>query len=205
MTGNSNRSATSFCRSRPLTSGRWTSSTIQHGTSIRGCDRNSCAEANILGSQPAPRISSSSDSRTETSSSITKTTGVARESEGLASQAAWLAELFSTVGDSMGQPRLVHSNRGIERLTQGRVAEGLEEACYRALFYQIRAQGLICGSCDEDDRHFSLQTPQLLLKDRSGHPRHSHVEQQAVGLVDAIGREELQRRRERPDRKAQRP
>ena len=42
----------------------------------RGRERNSCADANVSGCQPAVLISSSSDSRTETSSSTTKTIGV---------------------------------------------------------------------------------------------------------------------------------
>jgi hypothetical protein len=43
---------------------------------MRGRERNSCAGGNRRGSQPAERISSSSDSRTEMSSSTTNTNGV---------------------------------------------------------------------------------------------------------------------------------
>src|ERR1700694_200329 len=78
MIGMSVRStATRFCRSRPLRSGSVTSSTRQLGARTRGRDRNSCADANVSGCQPAQRISASSDSRTETSSSTTNTMGVA--------------------------------------------------------------------------------------------------------------------------------
>ena len=69
--------ATRFCRSRPSRPGRDTSRTRQLGTRARGCVRNSCADANVSGCQPSQRISNSSDSRTETSSSTTKTIGVA--------------------------------------------------------------------------------------------------------------------------------
>src|ERR1044071_6547776 len=74
MMGMSLRSdAISFCNSRPLRSGRETSSTKQHGVDMRGRARKSFADANVSGCQPANLISSSTDSRTETSSSTTKT------------------------------------------------------------------------------------------------------------------------------------
>src|SRR2546430_5261713 len=77
MIGMSVRSlAMRFCRSRPLRPGRETSSMRQLGTRTRGRLRNSCADANISGSQPSKRINNSSDSRTETSSSTTNTIGV---------------------------------------------------------------------------------------------------------------------------------
>src|SRR5580704_4971616 len=78
MIGMSLRStATRFCSSRPLSPGRETSSTRQLGAKIRGRSRKSCAEANVSGCHPSLRISSSSDSRTEMSSSTTNTIGVA--------------------------------------------------------------------------------------------------------------------------------
>src|SRR6266851_1665756 len=56
MIGTSVRSiATRFCSSRPLRPGRDTSSTRQLGTSARGRARNSCAKANVSGSQPSER------------------------------------------------------------------------------------------------------------------------------------------------------
>src|ERR1700733_5948932 len=75
--GMSGRSpATHFWSSRPLRPGRETSSMRQLGTRARGQARNSCADANVSGCQPSERISNSSDSRTETSSSTTNTIGV---------------------------------------------------------------------------------------------------------------------------------
>ena len=70
-----------FCRSRPFMPGRETSSTRQLGTWALGRARNPCADANVSGCQPSRRISSSSDSRTEISSSTMKTTGVSCERE----------------------------------------------------------------------------------------------------------------------------
>src|ERR1700682_3388018 len=67
--------AISFCNSRPLRSGREISSTKQLGIVVRGCPRNSPADANVSGCQSANLISNSSDSRTEMSSSTTKTIG----------------------------------------------------------------------------------------------------------------------------------
>ncbi len=78
MIGMSARSSAMwFCRSSPLRSGRFTSSTKQVGTTGRGCERKSRAEAKVTGSQPSKRTSISSDSRTDMSSSTTNTIGVA--------------------------------------------------------------------------------------------------------------------------------
>src|SRR5438132_9358652 len=68
--------AISFCSSRPLSSGRETSSTRQLGASGRERARNSSADAKVSGCHPTKRISASSDSRTEMSSSTTKTMGI---------------------------------------------------------------------------------------------------------------------------------
>ena len=76
MPGMSVRSASCCCSSSPLSPGSVTSSTKQHGTVGRRRDRNSCADANVSGCQPAVLINSSNDSRTETSSSTTKTMDV---------------------------------------------------------------------------------------------------------------------------------
>ena len=75
------RSASCCCSSRPFSPGSDTSSTRQQGTVARGRDRNSRGDANVSGFQPALLISSSNDSRTEMSSSTTKTMG---ETSGMA-------------------------------------------------------------------------------------------------------------------------
>jgi hypothetical protein len=54
----------------------------QLGPRLRGRLRNSFAEANVWGCQPSQRIDSSNDSRTETSSSTTKTTGTICDIDG---------------------------------------------------------------------------------------------------------------------------
>src|SRR5205814_1617261 len=76
MIGMSVRSTSRCCSSSPLSPGSVTSSTRQHGTVGRGRDWNSRADANVSGCQPAALIKSSSESRTETSSSTTKTMDV---------------------------------------------------------------------------------------------------------------------------------
>src|SRR2546423_13632703 len=78
MIGMSVRSTpTRFCSSRPLRSGRTTSSTRQLGAETLGLERKSCADAKVSVCQPAESISDSSDRRTDASSSTTNTIGVA--------------------------------------------------------------------------------------------------------------------------------
>src|ERR1700681_4074859 len=76
MIGRSRRSPSRCWRSSPLSPGSDTSSTRQRGLVSRQLARKSCAVAKAFVRQPAVSINASSDSRTETSSSTTKTTGV---------------------------------------------------------------------------------------------------------------------------------
>src|SRR6266478_2894859 len=99
--------------------------------------------------------------------------------------------------------RLAHSKCDIERLQQSRIAEWFEQALYRTLFEHSRAHSLISLSGDEDDWNLLPTKLQFLLKAGSGHSGHGNVEDQTSGLAEAIGREELFRRRERPGRKAE--
>src|SRR5450432_350500 len=148
MIGISDRSATRFCRSKPLRSGRATSSIRQFGTGARGQARNSRAEANVSGCQPAQRMSNSSDSRTETSSSTTNTTGVAcsmcddldYESRALAQKNIYI--VFPRRGAS-ARYRSIHSKRGIQRLKQVRIAERLEQEPDGALLEHAWADGTV--------------------------------------------------------------
>src|ERR1700719_3545409 len=145
-----------FCRSRPLRSGRATSRTRQLGATTRGRARNSCADANVSGRQPAKRISDSSDSRTETSSSTTNTIGVACDISDLNSWSASLAKLMYIPIISWGARtwhRSGHSKSGIERLAQSRGAEWLEQALHGTLSEQAWTNALILVSGDEDDRN----------------------------------------------------
>src|SRR5260370_21771336 len=208
MIGMSIRStATRICRSRRLRSGRVTSSTRQLGARTRGRDRNSCADANVSGCQTAQRISDSSDSRTETSSSTTNTIGVACDIGDLNSWSAALAR--SCISLSLGRKnvatRSAHAKSGIERLTQSRIAERLEKALHGTLFEHAWTDGLISVSGDEDDRNLFPAKFQFLLEIRSCHARHGDVQDQTPSLVDVIRLEELFRRRERMGRKAQLP
>src|ERR1700722_10894084 len=84
----------------------------------------------------------------------------------------------------------VSSKYGIERLKQSRVAERLEQALHGTVSERACTHALICLSGDEDDRNLLPANRQLLLQIKSGHTRHDDVEDQALGLTDAIGREE---------------
>jgi hypothetical protein len=99
---------------------------------------------------------------------------------------------------------LVHTKRSIEGLEQSRVAERLEQAFDRTLFDQPLANHRISVSRNEDNRNRLSLAHQFPLKIGPGHPRHSDVEDQTSGLIDAIGYEELFRRRECTGGKAER-
>jgi len=102
-----------------------------------------------------------------------------------------------TAGTNTVPSVLVHTKRCIEGLEQSRVAERLEQAFRRAPFDQPLANLRISISGDEDNRNRLSPPHQFLLKIRPGHSRHSDIEEQTSGLVDAIRREEIFRRRER--------
>src|ERR1051326_3007351 len=183
--------AISFCSSRPLSSGRETSSTRQLGASGRGRARNSSADAKVSGCHPTKRISASSDSRTEMSSSTTKTIGLdfgEPDSELLA-----LAE-FIYLFLTRGAGNLSLLKCGIDRVTQRRIAEGLEQARHRTLFEHQGANSLVSLSGDEDDWYLLPAILQFLLQLGSSHPRHTYVENYALCLINAIGGEEFLRR-----------
>src|SRR6266581_2713956 len=153
MIGMSVRStATRFCRSRPLRSGRPTSSTRQLGARACGRARNARADANVSGCQPAQRISNSSDSRTEISSSTTNTIGVG-----------------GAMCDYLDSG---YSECGIERPEQGRLAELFVQALRGPPREHERADRLIPGRGNEYDRNLLPATRQFLLQIVSGHPWH---------------------------------
>src|SRR6266446_4399706 len=170
MIGMSARStATRCCRSRPLRPGMLTSSTRQLGATARGRARNSCADANVSARQPAQRISNSSDSRTEISSSTTNTVGMASVISG---------------GPRFAGPS-AHSKCVIDRLKQSRLAERLEQTCHGSLCEQALTDGLISVGSDEDGRNMLAATRQFSLEIGSRHsPGHQDVENQALGLED---------------------
>src|SRR5580704_18128309 len=84
--------------------------------------------------------------------------------------------------------RSAHSKSGIERLTQSRVAERLEQALHGTLFEQAWTDCFILVSGDEDDRNLFPANRQFPLEIRSGHAPHGDVEDQTSGLADANGR-----------------
>src|SRR6266852_1471548 len=139
MIGMSVRSdAISFCNSSPLRSGREISSTKQLGMVVRGYSRNSPADANVSGCQPANLISNSSDSRTDTSSSTTKTIGCCCDFA--AADIMFVQMLKST--------RL---QRSVKCLQEIRGLKRLEQAVHGALGDQTRANRCITVCRDEDD------------------------------------------------------
>src|SRR6266850_971223 len=182
MIGMSIRSAvTSFWSSSPFRSGSPTSSTRQLGARTRGRSRNSCADGNVCGCQPAESIKSSSDSRTETSSSTTNTIGV-----------------VSGMEKSSGSAK-----RGPERVQQSGPAEWLEQTRHRAPLDETGTNALIRVRSDEHDGDLLPATGQFPLEIGSAHARHGHVQDEASGLVEAIGRQELFCRCKRPGREAE--
>src|SRR5258706_1200529 len=204
MIGISVRSAAiRFCKSKPLRSGRLTSSTRQLGTLTRGRARNSCADANVSGSQPSQRISASNDSRTERSSSTTKTIGVSRDmSDDLDSRNVTTAQVI-VILHPITAKRSFHSKSDVNGIHQSRLAEWFEQARRGTVLEQARTDRLVSEGCDEHDRNLLPAKHQLALEIRAGHARHGDVEDQALGLPDGIGREEFLCRREHRDRKAE--
>src|SRR5690349_14148640 len=101
--------------------------------------------------------------------------------------------------------RSAHSKCGVERLAQSFLSERLGQALHRPLREHAWTDGLIHARGDEYDRDLLPATHQFLLEIEARHARHGDVEDQTSGLTDAIGREELFRRRERPGRKAKLP
>src|SRR5271170_2905067 len=90
----------------------------------------------------------------------------------------------------------IHSKCGIKRLEQSCIAEWLVQALHRALFKHSRTEVLVSMSGNEHDRNLFPAKLQFLLEVDPRHSWHGDVENQASGLADKIGREELFRRRE---------
>src|SRR4051794_36673335 len=180
MIGMSVRStATIFCRSRPLRSGRPTSRIKQLGVKLRGRARKSDADPKVSEAQPSHRIRSSSDSRTEISSSTTKTVGVR----------------FAMVNHLCLSPvRSAHRKCSIECAQKVTLAEWLEEERDGPLCEQSLAKGLVRLSADEDDRNLEPLVLQFLAELRPRHARHADVEDHAADLTQAVaGKKPLRR------------
>src|SRR5258705_3496348 len=138
------------CRSSPLSPGSETSSTRQRGFASGQLSRKSSAEARVFVRQPAVAINASSDSRTETSSSTTKTTGVA----------------FKT------SPCLECFRYGAE---QSRFAERFDQTARCTCVQYPRAFTRVFIGGDEDDRDRLIPTRQLALQLGPRHFRHGDV------------------------------
>ncbi len=99
--------------------------------------------------------------------------------------------IHSTFHDQQSGERSIQVKRRIDGFKQGCVAEWLEQTLHRALCDQSRSDIPICAGGDEDDRNLPSSKLQFALKVGSAHPRHGDVKDQAFGLADAIGGEEL--------------
>src|SRR5918993_1185075 len=202
MIGISVRSlATCRWRSSPLRPGSETSSTRQLGLSTGGRARNSCADAKVSARQPSWRISSSSDSRTEMSSSTTKTTGGIRSPP-----RSNVDSPPSAIEGFMSAPCAPQIDRSAKRgrhgTEQSRLAERLEQALHGSLRQHARADAIVSSRRDVDDWNLEPSARQLLLEIGSGHARHRDVQDQAPRLANEPRREELFGRRERPGAEA---
>src|ERR1043166_4099628 len=178
MIGMSLRPARRFCRSRPLRSGRETSSTRQLGTKTRGRARNAAADANVSHCQPSRRISASSASRTEMSSSTTKT--IADGGATTPSISCPAAIYPSRFRRCKSNRRLRRGERGVERRAQRRIAERLEQARHGALFNEAGKQRFVRVRGDKDDRDLLAPVQQLALEIGSAQAPHGDVEDQAA-------------------------
>src|SRR5258705_11318181 len=139
------------CRSSPLSPGSETSSTRQRGFASGQLSRKSSAEEKVFVRQPAVAINASSDSRTETSSSTTKTTGGA----------------FNT------SPCLECLRYGAE---QSRFAEWFDQTAHGTGVQHPRAFSRVFIGGDEDDRDRLIATCQLALQLGSGHSGHGDIQ-----------------------------
>src|SRR5262249_23196492 len=137
--------------SRPSRPGRETSRTRQLGTTARGQSRNACADSKVFGCQPSVWISSSKDSRTETSSSTTNTMGGAcgirpAPWERLGSREGLI--LYPNISASfINSFRL---NRCVQRFKQRCVAERFVQKLNRSLLERPGAGSLIPFGGHED-------------------------------------------------------
>ena len=75
-----------------------------------------------------------------------------------------------------------HMKRDIEGLAQRGVSERLEQTFRGAFRQRARPNRLIAVTGNENDRNVLPAQLELSLEIRSGHSRHSHIENQAAGL-----------------------
>src|SRR5689334_446502 len=173
MMGMSTRSPPiSFCSSRPFKAGRDTSRIRQLGVAVRGRARNSSADANVSGCHPANLINSSSDSRTETSSSTTKTIG-------------WCCGFGAvTVISIQRMNHSTYAKRGVKCLYQIGRLKWLEQTIHCAFCNQARSHCCIALGRDKHDRDGLLTGFKLSLQIWSAHTWHRHIEHQTIRIRD---------------------
>ena len=199
MIGMSVRSASCFCSSRPLSPGSVTSSTRQHGTGGARAGQKFLRRRERFGLPAGALISSSNDSRTETSSSTTKTIGGdVRHGEDLDEREA-IADI--TVYGTRATVLRAH------RCHAYLIRSAMLSASSRAVSLNglNRHSTAPCASRrgrtvlsplrgDEDNRNLLPPARQFLLQIGARHARHCDVENQAARLADELRREERLRR-----------
>src|ERR1700754_3810069 len=77
----------------------------------------------------------------------------------------------------------------VKRRSQLLLAEGLEQARYRAPRDELLAHGFVGTGGDEDDRQLVTAAGQFLLQLWPGHLRHSDVQYQAARRRDVLRRQ----------------
>src|SRR5215471_8983898 len=168
MIGMSARStATRFCKSRPLRPGRLTSRTRQLGTGTRGQDRNSCADSNVSGCQPAKRCHRRQRIRLAFRATSTITLRHQHLRDRLMS--SYYPPFLECKRVVRPLPRPKSS---IEGLQQSRIAEWFGQALHGALFEKPRTDALISVSRNEYDWDIASAKRQFPVEIGSGHPRH---------------------------------
>src|SRR5580658_6390991 len=184
-------SASCFCNSRPFRPGSERSRTRQLGTPFLGWSRNSCADANVSGFQFSSRTNSSSDSRTDTSSSTMNTMGTTGMALGIGNAPASCLSVCAAIIVSPPEYFTNGLSGGLQSDLDGRkesrFTEWFQQKPRCALLEHSCTNPFVFLRCDKYYRDLLSATLQLLVKFRSTHARHSDVEDQTARLSDNTG------------------
>src|SRR3989442_4396787 len=154
--------ASSCCRSRPLNPGRFTSSTRQPGPLVHRRVKNSWAEPKVSTFSPIERTRWARLSRTDTSSSMTTTTG--------------RSSLIVLLASRSLQGRF-------HRVQEFVVAKGFVQESHGAGFKGCRSRVVVGIGRDEDDGKSPVGRHNVALQLESVHARHPHVQNQTLTIA----------------------
>jgi hypothetical protein len=104
----------------------------------------------------------------------------------LVSRPCALAEIIVNPKHEVEKQRSLDPKSGIQRVEQLSITERFGQTCDRATLDKERLPGLVSLSSDEDDWDTRPAALQFALQIRTGHSRHSDVEDQAFGVRDSI-------------------